>query len=80
LVPNVFTPNGDEYNQAFVIENIDNRDWALQVFNRWGAKVYEDKQYRNNWDGKSLSPGVYYYLLQSASLNKKVSGWVQIIR
>lgn len=80
FVPNVFTPNGDEYNQAFVIQHIDNRDWGLQVFNRWGAKVYEDKLYKNNWDGSNLSQGVYYYVLQSISLNKKVNGWVQIIR
>ncbi len=80
FVPNVFTPNGDEHNQTFVIENIENRDWGLQVFNRWGTKVYEDKRYENNWDGSNLSSGVYYYLLHSASLNKKVNGWVQIIR
>jgi gliding motility-associated-like protein len=80
FVPNVFTPNGDEYNQKFVIENVDNRDWALLVFNRWGAKVYEDNRYKNNWDGSNLPPGVYYYSLQSVSLDKKVSGWVQIVR
>lgn len=80
FVPNVFTPNGDEYNQVLVIENIDNRDWGLQVFNRWGVRVYESKQYKNDWDGSGLSSGVYYYLLHSASLNREIRGWVQIIR
>jgi gliding motility-associated-like protein len=80
FVPNVFTPNGDEHNQTFVIENIENRDWGLQIFNRWGAKVYEDKEYKNNWDGSNLSAGVYYYLLHSVSLNKKINGWVHVIK
>ena len=80
FVPNVFTPNGDQYNQTFIIENIDNRDWALQVFNRWGVKVYENKRYKNDLDGSNLSSGIYYYLLHSASLNKSIKGWVHIIR
>jgi len=80
FVPNVFTPNSDEYNQVFVIENIDNRDWSLQVFNLWGMKVYETKRYKNDWDVSDLSSGVYYYLLHSISLNKSIKGWVHIIR
>jgi gliding motility-associated-like protein len=80
LVPNVFTPNGDGYNDNFFIQNIENRDWSLQVFNRWGKKVYENRSYKNDWDGADLSSGVYYYLLQSNSLNKKLKGWVQLIK
>lgn len=80
FVPSVFTPNGDEYNQAFVIENIDNRDWGLQVFDRWGKKVYENKRYKSDWDGSGLSSGIYYYILHSTSLNKSIRGWVHIIR
>lgn len=80
FVPNVFTPNGDKYNQALVIENIDNRNWGLQVFNRWGVIVYQSKQYKNDWDGSSLSSGIYYYLLHSTSLKKEIKGWVHIIR
>jgi hypothetical protein len=34
------------------------------VFNRWGEKVFEAKNYNNNWDGKNLPDGVYFYVLK----------------
>jgi gliding motility-associated-like protein len=80
FVPNVFTPNKDEYNPVFQVENIQNRTWSLQVFNRWGKKVYESEKYTNDWDGATLPEGIYYYLLYSPELDNKVKGWVKIIR
>ena len=80
FVPNVFTPNGDEHNQMFVVENIENRQWSLEVFNRWGQRVYQSDHYKNDWDGKGLSDGIYYYLLYSPSLGKRTRGWVQLLR
>lgn len=79
MIPNVFTPNGDHANEIFVIENIENHDWNLEVFNRWGRRVYSDRAYRNNWDGRQLENGVYYYVLRSSQLNKEKKGWVQIL-
>ncbi|PAM96066.1 hypothetical protein B4N84_04290, partial [Flavobacterium sp. IR1] len=46
--------------------------YDLQVFNRWGNKVYEAKNYQNDWDGTSnssvtgsnqLPAGTYYYII-----------------
>ena len=72
-LPNVFTPNGDEFNPLFVpitsvsiIEKyIDKVD--LKVFNRWGNLVFETDDKFLNWDGKNLKnkqlpSGVYYYV------------------
>lgn len=80
VLPNVFTPNGDDYNQDFVFENIENRTWSLQVFNRWGQQVFFSARYKNDWHGAHLANGVYYYKLQSKDLKKVVKGWVQIMR
>ncbi len=80
VVPNVITPNSDEFNQYFKIENISNRKWSLNVINRWGLSVYQDYPYRGDWDGKDLPEGAYFYILHSEELNKTVKGWVQIIR
>ena len=30
---------------GFVIE--------LQIFNRWGAKIYENSNYKNDWNGNA---------------------------
>jgi gliding motility-associated-like protein len=81
FVPNVFTPNkDDDYNPVFEVENITNKRWSLEVFNRWGKTVYQSRQYENDWDGGDLPEGIYYYSLYSSELDKKVKGLVQIIR
>ena len=69
VIPNLFTPNGDNVNDYFVIKNSNNWDINLQVFNRWGNEVYKADNYQNNWDGKSkgmpLADGVYYYIINA---------------
>jgi len=74
IIPQVFTPNGDGVNDVFEIFGIykypENK---LEVYNRWGHKVYEMKGYNNTWAGKSeaeltigdlnLPAGTYYYVL-----------------
>jgi len=36
----------------------------LIIFNRWTQKVYEQKNYQNDWDGGNLKDGVYFYVLK----------------
>ncbi len=76
LIPNAFSPNGDNVNDKFVITGIeDKQESKLEVFNRWGTLVYRSKgqNYENDWDGKStessmvsagedLPNGTYYYV------------------
>jgi len=64
LIPNVMTPNSDGYNDNFFVTNLEfYPESKLQVYNRWGKKVYEDSKYQNNWDGDQLDDGVYFYIL-----------------
>ena len=78
VIPNVITPNGDNLNDWFFIQNlVPNCD--LKVFNRSGILVYQNKDYQNNWQGEKLPNGVYYYILSSSRLNRTWKGWVEII-
>jgi gliding motility-associated-like protein len=62
-VPNVFTPDGNGKNDSFEIAGIEGfRGSTLQVFDRWGKLVLEEKDYRNNWDAKDNPDGVYFYI------------------
>jgi len=68
VIPNIMTPNGDNKNDLFIIENL--MDWQyreLIVLNRWGQVVYYDYDYKNDWsgtyEGKPLADGVYFGVL-----------------
>lgn len=66
-MPNAFSPNNDGTNDFLQIFGNLNavKQFEIQVFNRWGEKVFEsfDKHFR--WDGysggKKLPGGVYVY-------------------
>jgi gliding motility-associated-like protein len=64
VIPNVMTPNGDNKNDLFIIKNL--MDWTTRevtIMNRWGEMVYQNVDYKNDWDGGTLSDGVYFGIL-----------------
>jgi gliding motility-associated-like protein len=74
LVPgNAITPNGDGYNDTWMITNSNfYPNMSIQVFNRWGKEVFVSKgaAYNNDWNGESteggsgvLPAGSYYYVI-----------------
>ena len=60
-IPNVFTPNNDGHNDAFVINGIMGIKHTLRIYNRWGNVLLETDNYRNNWRGSDLPDGTYFY-------------------
>ena len=80
LVPNVFTPNGDNKNDYFVLDNVTISPWIFEVYNRWGKRVYHHPGYDNSWNGENLPSGQYYYHLSSDRLNQSIKGWVNLLR
>jgi len=90
---NEFSPNNDGANDSFFIECIEQYpNNMLQVFNRWGNKVFEMKNYDNSWDGTSMNRatiseseklpvGTYYYILSLGdNTSTPKSGWLYISR
>lgn len=64
IVPNIFTPNGDSFNDVFFIENLDQYPGSgLKIYSRWGRKVYQNDDYKNDWDGEKFVDGIYFYIL-----------------
>jgi gliding motility-associated-like protein len=80
FIPNVFTPNGDGKNDRFEIGNILRRKWRFIVYNRWGGEVYRSEAYQNDWDGRGLPSGVYYYELSNPTLRRRFKGWISLMR
>lgn len=64
-IPNAITPNGDGVNDVFVITGLEQYpENELTILNRWGNHVFEQKGYTQNWSGKGLNAGTYFYLLR----------------
>jgi gliding motility-associated-like protein len=78
-LPNVITPNGDDFNQQFAVDSRLESP-ALVIFNRWGKTVYANEKYTNTWEGDNLPSGVYYYQLQSNCLATAIKGIITINR
>lgn len=62
VIPNVFTPNQDGVNDAFEIGSLPNQS-TLFIYDRWGRKVFESRNYENNWMGEAEMSAVYFYVL-----------------
>jgi gliding motility-associated-like protein len=89
--PEGFSPDGDNMNDAFVIKGLENYpNNTIEIFNRWGAKVFDAAPYKNDWGGhakngvsfgeKPLPEGTYYYVLILNPELDPVKGYVYIKR
>ncbi|NTW31430.1 MAG: PKD domain-containing protein [Bacteroidetes bacterium] len=81
VAPNVITPgNKDSKNDFFFMKGLESYpNSKLQIFNRWGKKVYESEDYKNDWDAENNSDGVYYWVL-TLKTGTSMKGIVNVLR
>jgi gliding motility-associated-like protein len=82
---NAITLNGDGLNDTWHIENIEHYPKChIQVFTRWGAKIFESSGYSIPWDGthdgKQLPMAAYYYIIQLDDKEKPITGSITLIK
>ena len=82
FAPNTFTPDGDEHNSTWhiFIEGIDQTDFELVVYDRWGEMIWQSFDPDADWDGiykgKLVPTGVYNWSLKTNdALNGKGYVW-----
>ncbi|MGN7721809.1 PKD domain-containing protein [Chitinophaga sp. 22620] len=83
--PNVFSPNGDNINDTWVIrELVHYPNCIVEIFNRYGQRLFRSNGYGAAWDGKyrgePLPIGTYYYVIHPGDGGKPVSGSVTILK
>ncbi len=86
--PNTFTPNGDGVNDVWLIPGIVDYPGAeVNVYDRWGQRMFRDVGYREPWDGtnngKAVPNGTYYYYIRLTQLEGRTApytGFISIIR
>lgn len=81
----VITPNGDGYNDKFIIKNIDYYpNNTLRIFDKAGRVLYTRQTYTNDWDGtingSPLNEGTYYYIIDLGKGVGTFKGFINIIR
>jgi gliding motility-associated-like protein len=68
VIPTGFTPNGDGWNDTWVIDLVDLfPNIEVEVYNRWGELLFRSVGYKQPWDGKYkggfVPVGTYYYVI-----------------
>ena len=86
---NTITPNGDGFNDAWKIGNIESYPLCkISVFSRWGQRLYynigypETKQWDGTYNGNELPSGTYYYVIETGSNigESTYSGYINLVR
>lgn len=67
-IPNAFSPNTDGKNDVISFKGIcEFESFDLQIFNRWGEKVFQSNDVSVLWDGtykeEQVQQGYYIYIL-----------------
>ncbi len=89
-VPNTITPDGDAFNEVFkpYFNGIDIYNYTLEIYNRWGEKMFESHNADIGWDGtyggERVESGVYIWHIISheVSSDKKMEyqGHVNVLK
>jgi gliding motility-associated-like protein len=84
----VITPNGDNFNEALIIEglNVHNpkNNSSIAIYSQWGELVYTAAPYMNNWKGTHkdlpLPDGTYYYIFKADPKSEALKSFITIFR
>lgn len=88
LLPNSFTPNGDDLNDTYGISTTYaiEGECRFEIFNKYGGLIFSTTDANGRWDGKIggefAPPGVYLYKVRYTCSGSKYSaaGSVNLIR
>lgn len=80
-MPNVFSPNGDGQNESFKPMEDNGAMGLLEIYNRWGQRIFSTRSLAQGWNGRGAPAGTYFYIVTPDRLGSdKITGYVTLIR
>jgi len=89
FIPNAFTPDGDGINDVLSISARNIASFSIEIFDRWGKRVFASKDPDMKWlgdvqeDGYYAANGLYHYRYVVSLKNLDTferSGYILLIR
>lgn len=91
IIAGGFSPNFDGYNDKWIIVRPFGTRVEVKVFNRWGNIVYQNADYKNDWNGigstnfmgQDVPDGTYFYIVNAVEPSgtiKKFTSSLTIVR
>jgi gliding motility-associated-like protein len=87
-IPQIITPGGNGQNENWIL-NLK-PEASVEIYNRWGNKIFEASPYLDDWNGKAntglsigsdfLPSGTYYYLIDMKDGEKPLNGFIELVR
>jgi gliding motility-associated-like protein len=68
FIPSAFSPNGDGLNDIFEVLGTAIQEYDLNIFDRWGGKMFQSTNIYNHWEGTAKGyeapQGAYVYVIK----------------
>ena len=84
-LPQGLSPNGDGYNDCLILDHLEDIEDIdkIEVFNRYGTKIYEMNEYVDQWcgvdqEGKIVPVGTYFYIIYFNSTKEPITSWIYV--
>ncbi len=77
FIPDAFSPNNkdEEKNNVFSVSIENYNSYLIEIFDRWGNRVFTSDNPKDTWDGKAgniiCTPDVYFYSIKINSITNK---------
>ena len=83
MIPNIFTPNGDNVNDIWEVLYSGKESFFMEVYDRWGNQLFTSESPTKGWNGTmkggaKANDGVYFYSVKVGE--KTYTGNVTLMR
>ena len=89
-IPNSFTPFSidDNLNETFKAYGIGIKTFKMEIYNRWGQRIFSSDSIDKGWDGTSedgnqVQVGIYLYSIESENIYGEIfkyQGQIKLLR